>query len=426
MSDLQEENGKLLGFLYACPIGLVEVSSDGAISMINPLGMQLLMPLSGMPSLNFFDLMAAYAPELRNFVEAFDAEQGNICEDHRILIRPEKANSGEMKVYACTLVKLGAERYMVSLSDISRQVRQERKLKEAETWFSSLMDGASEFGVAALDSNGKIEAVNQTIVRQSGYESTELIGETLDVLSAPPDASDSLTIEQQIDLASREGWYLHESWQAHKNGTASWCQRLIAVRSEGTDKAVSGYTVVFREAEQRPINVQHLKQMLTKDHLTGTYNRMHFFEVAEKECARRKRHHHPLSLIAIDVDSFKQVNDTHGHSRGDDVLKAFARRCMSLLHPNQTMARIGGEEFAILLPSTSLADAMELAEQLRSAIADEAIDAQGIALDVTGSFGCAELQMCACTLPALMEAADSALYEAKRTGRNKVVANLSA
>lgn len=424
MTDPNEETAALLGFLYACPVGLAEMAQDGEIGMINPMAMQLLIPLAKTPSMNFLNIMEGYAPELRNFVQAFQPDQGSICEDHRILVQLESSGADQTKVFACTMVKLGPDRFVVTLSDVSKLVKQERKLKEAETWFASLMDGAQDFGVASLDAEGRIESVNSSVARQTGYQQEELLGKKLDVLGPLHSEVESLSAEQQMALASREGWYLHETWQEHKDGTAYWCQRLIAVRSEEQqtlNRFASGYTVVFREGEQRSVDVHRLKQMLTKDHLTGTYNRMHFFEIAEKECARRKRYEQPLSLIAIDVDHFKQVNDLHGHAVGDVVLTTFAERCMVLLRPSDTMARIGGEEFVILLPSTTLSGAAQLAERLRMAVAGTPISTHGESLEITGSFGCAEIQHSACTLSELMASADKALYQAKRTGRDRVV-----
>ncbi len=178
--------------------------------------------------------------------------------------------------------------------------------------------------------------------------------------------------------------------------------------------------MVLREGQQRSIDVYRLKQMLTRDHLTGTFNRMHFFEVAVRECARKKRYAKPLSLVMVDIDLFKRVNDAHGHAAGDQVLKQFAQRCMSLLRPSDMMARIGGEEFAILLPETNVDGAKLLAERLRATIAEVYMDADSRRLHITGSFGCAELGE-NCNLETMMADADAALYEAKQTGRNRVV-----
>jgi diguanylate cyclase (GGDEF)-like protein/PAS domain S-box-containing protein len=421
MDEMGEENARLLGFLYACPVGLVEISSDGTITMINPIAMQLLLRLDSTPSMNIFTTMATYGPELRNLVESYSPAQGTVCEGHRILVRSNQAKEPGKEVFSCTVIKLGAQRYMVSLSDISRLVRQEDKLKEAGSWFASLLDCANDFGVASLDGSGHIASASPSILKQTGFKKEDLIGQSLDFFALATLPEGALSAPEQLARAAREGWHLHEDWQRHKDGSKVWYQRLVAVRHEAahTDE-VSGYTVVLREGQQRSIDVHHLKQMLTRDHLTGTYNRMHFFEVAERECARKKRYAQPLSLVIADIDLFKQVNDAHGHAAGDQVLKHFSQRCMSLLRPSDTMARIGGEEFAILLPATNMDGAKLLAERLRVITAEVHMDVNSKSLQITGSFGCAELSE-DCNLAAMMADADAALYEAKQAGRNRVV-----
>ena len=150
-SQLEGEHTQLLQFLYACPVGLVEIEPEGEIVMINPIAMRLLLPIARIPLIvNFFDIIEAYAPELRNLLDAFEEEHGPICEGQRLVIRPEIADAGRVpKVLSCTLVKLSKERFMVTLTDISKQVDQERRLRQAEAWFASLMDGVNDFAVVS-------------------------------------------------------------------------------------------------------------------------------------------------------------------------------------------------------------------------------------------------------------------------------------
>jgi diguanylate cyclase (GGDEF)-like protein len=416
---------ELLQFLYACPVGLLEIEAEGLIGMINPLAMQMMMPIMRPPrGMNFFEIMEPYAPELRNLVDEFTFPHGEVCSNLRIFISPGTKQTGYVAhVLSCTLVRLGENRFMVTLSDVSKLVAQERRLGEAEAWFASLMDGVTDFAVLSLDAQGVIDGTNPSVLKQTGFAGDDLLGRTLEVFDSPSPATSAVTIEEQISLARRDGWHLIEGWQKRRNESPYWCQRLIAVRSEdgGEHQAVSGYAVVLREVVRQKHDALELKQMLTRDHLTGAANRAHFFEIAARECSRFLRYGHPLSIVALDIDHFKAVNDTYGHAAGDKVLREVTRRCTSLLRPEDTFARVGGEEFMVLLPGTDLQGARLLSERLRIAIESMTVNHANEMLTVTGSFGCVQAAQEMCSLACLMESADKALYDAKQMGRNMVV-----
>ena len=152
------------------------------------------------------------------------------------------------------------------------------------------------------------------------------------------------------------------------------------------------------------------------DHLTGLANRRRFERQLEREVARTERYSRPFCLLLMDIDNFKDVNDTHGHDAGDEALRRVANVIQSGTRGIDTGARIGGDEFAVILPETALARGLEVAERLRAEIA--ALDL-GAAGRVTASLGVAELPACARTGEELRAAADAALYEAKRAGRDR-------
>ncbi|MEN2787477.1 diguanylate cyclase [Sphingomonas qilianensis] len=162
-----------------------------------------------------------------------------------------------------------------------------------------------------------------------------------------------------------------------------------------------------------------LRLIAQLDHLTGALTRRGFSEQAERELARAGRYDRPGALVMLDVDHFKRVNDTYGHSIGDQVLQQIAGITEGALRPSDVFGRLGGEEFALLLPETSGAEAMMVAERLREAIAGHAIRLpDGGTLHVTASFGVAESPGIA-TLAAWLERADAMLYAAKSGGRNR-------
>jgi diguanylate cyclase (GGDEF)-like protein len=153
------------------------------------------------------------------------------------------------------------------------------------------------------------------------------------------------------------------------------------------------------------------------DHLTGLPNRRRFERQLEREVARTLRYGHAFTLLMIDIDHFKLVNDTHGHDAGDQVINRLARILQEGTRGIDLAARIGGEEFAVILTETDLAGGMEVAERLRLAIKAIVVPNLGI---VTASFGVAECPSGAENAKELLAKADSALYEAKRQGRDRV------
>jgi diguanylate cyclase (GGDEF)-like protein len=165
---------------------------------------------------------------------------------------------------------------------------------------------------------------------------------------------------------------------------------------------------------------EEIYQLATHDALTELYNRRHFIEMADKEIARAIRHGRPLSLCIIDVDLFKPVNDRYGHISGDDVLRQIAALVHREARNDDLAARIGGEEFALLLPECDAEAARAFAERLREAVADAPFAPGGEPQRITVSIGIAALSPGRDSRPALMAAADTALYRAKSEGRNRV------
>ena len=165
---------------------------------------------------------------------------------------------------------------------------------------------------------------------------------------------------------------------------------------------------------------EEIYQLATHDALTELYNRRHFIEMADKEIARAIRHERPLSLCIIDVDLFKPVNDRYGHISGDEVLRQIALLLRRHARTDDLAARIGGEEFALMLPECDAEAARVFAERLREAVAEAVFTPGGEAQQITVSIGIAELAPGRDVRPALRAAADTALYRAKSEGRNRV------
>jgi diguanylate cyclase (GGDEF)-like protein len=154
------------------------------------------------------------------------------------------------------------------------------------------------------------------------------------------------------------------------------------------------------------------------DHLSGLANRRRFERQLEREVGRFSRYGHPFSLLMIDIDNFKNLNDTYGHDAGDDVIRLLSKVLREGTRGIDLASRIGGEEFAVLLVETNQQGGLEVAERLRLAIKSLQIPSGG---SISASFGVAECPIDAQTAADLLKAADVALYEAKRKGRDQVV-----
>ncbi|MHB8770655.1 MAG: GGDEF domain-containing protein [Syntrophales bacterium] len=163
-----------------------------------------------------------------------------------------------------------------------------------------------------------------------------------------------------------------------------------------------------------------LRRLATTDYLTGIANNRCFFDQGEREIQRARRYGHPLSLLMFDIDLFKKINDTYGHAAGDQVLVSITSRCKNLLRDIDVFGRVGGDEFAILLPETDLAGGKATAERLRLAVAEREIEAGAEVGRVTISIGVSQLAAEDRRVEEMLTRADDAMYAVKRRGGNAV------
>jgi len=204
------------------------------------------------------------------------------------------------------------------------------------------------------------------------------------------------------------------------NKALDYDQRDAELVSHVADVAFSIVENERAEEQIRELNNQ-LERLAMSDELTGLANRRAFLSRGEEEIKMARRYPAPLSLLMLDIDRFKNINDTYGHHIGDRVLQLVARTMQSLIREVDKLGRLGGEEFAILLPNTSVEEAGTLAERLRLAIEQQTLNSEGHSIGVTISIGVAALAPPLTDLDDLLRAADSALYLAKAEGRNRVV-----
>ena len=170
-------------------------------------------------------------------------------------------------------------------------------------------------------------------------------------------------------------------------------------------------------------DLARLEPLATRDQLTNLFNRHYFTSEIVHQINFWRRHQQPLSILLIDIDHFKKINDTYGHIAGDYALKTIADICLKQVRDGDTIARVGGEEFAVLLPSTAINGAMQMAERIRIAVQAHKFKYEDSEFNITISIGVTEITDESWTITEFMKAVDKMLYEAKRTGRNRCVAS---
>lgn len=226
-----------------------------------------------------------------------------------------------------------------------------------------------------------------------------------------PNENDADEENEFISLMRDMNWMVHKI----KNREREMAELIIKLDLAKSD-------LLFQKKALETANV-HLKEMAMTDALTGLSNRRHFFQHLRQELCRRRKNKETLSLLVIDIDFFKRVNDSYGHQIGDLVIKKFGGVLKKTARKSDLAARLGGEEFAVLMPETSREEAVKMALLIKSRIADYAFeDGQGATFRVTCSIGI----FCDDSLfgkgeNILYGYADQALYEAKHSGRNCIV-----
>lgn len=274
-------------------------------------------------------------------------------------------------------------------------------------------------GVYGCDLGGRCTFVNPVALSMLGLTEDAVIGENQHLLfhHHRPDGTSYPEVDCPIHLTSRDGQVRRgEEWFFRADGSGFPVELVVTPLLEG--ERHTGAIVSFQDISQRKIIDQELRRLATTDTLTGLTNRRHFLTLAAQETERIRRFAKPAALLMLDLDYFKNINDQDGHAAGDAVLKAFAQEVAASLRKIDLAGRLGGEEFAILLPETPLDAAQGFAERLRQRVESLSIPFEDASLCITVSIGVTSL--CPEDIEATLRRADRALYLAKENGRNRV------
>jgi len=303
-------------------------------------------------------------------------------------------------------------------SDITTLKHQEAALRESEKRFHSTFASAP-IGMAIVGLDGRFLQVNAALADIVGYSIEALQKKTFQQITYPEDLQTDLVQFEQLRDGLIKNYQLEKRY-FHNKGNLIWVLLSVSAVRDEDDKALY-FIAQIQDITERKYLMDRLSNQARVDYLTNLSNRRYYMEQAEAELNRALRYGAPLALLMIDIDHFKNINDSYGHKTGDMVLQKMSDLLKQSLREVDVLGRIGGEEFAILLPESRLENAIEVAERLRVQIANaKLLEAHGQALRCTVSVGVAMLDNPNKNLDALFNQADEALYKAKNSGRNCV------
>ncbi|MEN3275642.1 MAG: hypothetical protein V7631_1432 [Massilia sp.] len=436
IAALRAEHEALMQFLYLAPVGLVQAGVDGEIVMINPVSAQLLMPLSPDGNLtNLFTALEDVAPDLRLQCAHYPRKHGMVFEGLHIHLRAAGPHPTTPQILSLTLLKLDDARIMAVIKDVTAEVRRERQLRQSDAWLNAILTRISDYALAALDRQGRLCDWNESIARVAGF-GEHVIGSPYSIFY-PADAMTPEHLLDRLREADQNGWSMDEGLRLRADGSQFWGSLLIAPLPDrdafdlaglADDPQAPAYCLILRDISDKRAASEQRRRAAFCDHLTGLANRRAFFEAAELELDRAAHTPRPLALVLFDADHFKHINDRHGHPAGDRVLCDLANALRDTFRAVDTVARLGGEEFAVLLPSTALAQALAVAERLCTAVSTRLVAVDGAEIAYTVSAGVAVLDGHMGDIGAsggiddLIKRADRALYHAKSAGRNRAAA----
>lgn len=285
------------------------------------------------------------------------------------------------------------------------------RLRESEESFRKLFE-AAPVPMVLVDSQGLLRAANE--------QAAAVLGTSRDALVGAPVGSffEEEGEQRRLAQALAETGSLDAvtTRLVPRTGPAIWC--FVSARPVSLGDSTT-LMVSFQDISEQKRVEELLRDLATKDSLTGVFNRRRFFDTAEAEFARADRYPGDVAVALLDLDHFKGVNDRFGHGTGDDALREVARTVTSATRRQDCVARYGGEEFVVLLPGTSLRGASAIAERMRAAVSELSLQHDGTRVPLTISVGVAVRGPGESVL-ATLGRADQALYRAKDRGRNRV------
>jgi len=276
-------------------------------------------------------------------------------------------------------------------------------------------------GVIIIDDKQNILLYNDSASRIFGYSADEILGKGLNTL-----LPERVHANHEIAVKAFGGGQEQSRTMGKGN------QQIYGLRKNGSEFVsntmimnvrigLKSYSIaIVRDISENKKTEEELLRLAATDPLTGAFNRREFKSLSEQERMRSQRYGRPLSILMMDLDKFKVINDTHGHAVGDEALKHFTLMCTNALRNVDVFGRWGGEEFVVLLPETDIEGAAIIAERIRKAVSESTFIAEGKTLSISVSIGVAQYKEGEISVDMPLARADEGVYEAKEAGRDRI------
>jgi diguanylate cyclase (GGDEF)-like protein/PAS domain S-box-containing protein len=345
------------------------------------------------------------------------ALQGERQQFERVLTKADGSTGYTWAQYIPDIDNGRVKGFFVLVADVTPLKQAQAALEESEWKLRTIVETEPEC-VTIFDADGCVQQMNPAGVEMLGAASEHQVrGNCLDDMLLPPyrQPFTDMLARTKLGAPATLTFELMALTGIHR-----WLECYAVPMRERSDR-IAGTLCVMRDISERKRVEQELERQAQIDALTNLANRAHFMKLAEQELKRADRYGGPLTILMLDIDHFKKVNDTYGHECGDAVIRRFAELCRSSLRSHDIVGRVGGEEFAVMLPETDCTHARDVAELLRQRVEQTEVHARrGQVIRFTVSIGIACRTDVFHDLDALLAEADVALYRAKNSGRNRV------
>ena len=417
---LRETEALFRGAFERAPIGMALTRPDGTFERVNDALCRMLgYPREELTGRRFRDL--THPEDLPVDLEALRAMLAGERDSHHSHKRYIHANGHPVWVaLSVALVRddAGAPLYFVSqMEDITERLEMEEALRDAEARFRKVFE-ESPVGIVLVGEDFRIEQANAAFSTLTGYSEDELAGRTLADLTHPDDISLGAELGNALFAGSIPSFQVERRYLT-RDGEVIWTTLTAAVVRDENGTPLHGVGIVEDVSERKRFEGQ-LQYFADHDSLTGLFNRRRFEEELARQAAYSARYRPGGAVLLMDLDNFKYVNDTLGHRVGDELIKGVAETMRARLRTSDVLARIGGDEFAVLLPEVSREQAREAAEALRGAVSAYSLDSDGRSVHTTASIGVALIDERERPAEDLIVESDLAMYAAKHAGRDRV------